>query len=364
MHCWKSLSGRSGDSVADVPGTITLFLAGDVMTGRGVDQTLPHPGGPALRESYIKDARDYVALAEERNGPIPRPTDFHRPWGAALAVLDDTAPDARIVNLETSVTVSRDYARHKEIHYRMHPANLGVLAAARIDVCALANNHLLDFGRRGLTETLDALTGAGLGYTGAGRDDAEAWQPARTGRVLVWSVGARSSGIGSADAATPSRPGVALLPDLSATTADRLTGRIATLRTLGDIVVVSVHWGSNWGFSVPRAQVDFARRLVDGGVDVVHGHSSHHPRPVEIYRGRLVLYGCGDLINDYEGIGGYEEYRGDLRALYLPVLDADSGELRELRVVALRSRRMRLERATSEEERWLRAALDLGDAHP
>jgi poly-gamma-glutamate capsule biosynthesis protein CapA/YwtB (metallophosphatase superfamily) len=115
---------------------------------------------------------------------------------------------------------------------------------------------------------------------------------------------------------------------------------------------VSVHWGSNWGYAVPRAQVRFAHRLIDSGVDVVHGHSSHHPRPVEVYRDRLVLYGCGDLINDYEGIAGHERFRGDLRLMYVARLDA-AGGLDELRMVPLQSRQIRLRHATDVDARWL-----------
>ncbi len=63
-------------------GLVTLFLCGDVMLGRGVDQVLPHPGDPTLREGYVHDARTYVELAEAVNGPIPRPVDFRWPWGA------------------------------------------------------------------------------------------------------------------------------------------------------------------------------------------------------------------------------------------------------------------------------------------
>ncbi|MGW0172787.1 CapA family protein [Rhodococcus sp. NPDC003322] len=349
-----------------MPSTVTLFLAGDVMTGRGVDQILPHPGNPQLREGLVRDARDYVALAERRNGPIPHPVGFDHPWGVALSVLDGAEPDARIVNLETSVTTSRNYAPGKGIHYRMHPENIGVLDIARIDVCALANNHVLDFGRRGLLETVDVLESAGLRPAGAGRDDRRAWAPATipvgSGRVLVWSTGSASSGISRRSAAAPGRPGVAMLPNLSDATAAHVLDRIDTIRGPTDLVVVSVHWGSNWGYDVPGDQVRFAHRLVDGGVDVVYGHSSHHPRPVEIHHGRPVLYGCGDLINDYEGIGGYERFRDDLRLLYLPVFAADTRELRELRMVPVRARRMRLEHATREEARWLRETLGVGDA--
>src|SRR4051812_14878763 len=117
---------------------VTLFLCGDVMLGRGVDQILPHPGDPALLETYIRDARAYAELAEEAHGAIPRPVGFAWPWGEALAVLDEAAPDARVVNLETSVTRSDDFAPGKGVHYRMDPANLPCLTAARPDVCVLA----------------------------------------------------------------------------------------------------------------------------------------------------------------------------------------------------------------------------------
>ncbi|MGY5138296.1 CapA family protein, partial [Streptomyces nigrescens] len=113
---------------------LTLFLCGDVMLGRGVDQILPHPGDPALREGYVRDARAYVELAAARNGPIPCPAGFSWPWGDALEVLDDAAPAARVLNLETSITQYGGFAPEKEIHYRMNPANLPCLAADRPDV--------------------------------------------------------------------------------------------------------------------------------------------------------------------------------------------------------------------------------------
>src|SRR6266566_7783339 len=100
-------------------GLVTRFLCGDVMLGRGVDQILPHPGDPQLRETYARDARAYVRLAERANGPVPQPASFCWPWGDALAVLDEVAPDARVINLETSVTRSADFAPGKAIHYRM-----------------------------------------------------------------------------------------------------------------------------------------------------------------------------------------------------------------------------------------------------
>ena len=175
-------------------GLMTLFLCGDVMPGRGVDQVLPYPGDPELRERYATDARAYVSLAERANGRIPLPVGFSWPWGDALHVIDDVAPDVRLINLETSVTRSAEFAPGKAVHYRMSPDNLPCVAAARPDACALANNHVLDFGRTGLRDTLDALSAAGLRAVGAGRDAGGARQPvavpvARGSRAVIFSCG-------------------------------------------------------------------------------------------------------------------------------------------------------------------------------
>src|SRR6187399_3323061 len=292
------------------------------MPGRGVDQILPYPGDPVLAERTVADARTYVDLAEQVNGPVPRPAGYAWPWGDALPLLDELGPDARVINLETSITTDGEFAPGKAVHYRMNPANLGFLTVARPDVCVLANNHVLDFGPAGLEDTLDTLAGAGLRTAGAGRDATEAQRPAIVDvhngqRVLVSAGGMASSGVPRFWAATARRPGVAFVPDLSAVSAAGLAARAVVSKRPGDVAIVSLHWGSNWGYTVTKDQVRFARRLVDFGVDIVHGHSAHHPRPIEVYRGGLILYGCGDFINDYEGIRGYEAYRDELRLLYL-----------------------------------------------
>jgi poly-gamma-glutamate synthesis protein (capsule biosynthesis protein) len=343
-------------------GNVVLFLAGDVMTGRGVDQILPHPSAPGLREPSVTDARTYVELAEAMNGAISRPVDYSWPWGDALRLLDDAAPDIRLINLETSVTRSDDYVAEKRIHYRMHPDNVSCLTAARPDACVLANNHVLDFGTPGLAETIETLRRAGLRPVGAGRDEEEAWRPSLLdvdrGRVLIWSVAAESSGVSPHWAATGDRPGVAFLPDVSDAGAARVAERVRQVKGPRDLVVVSVHWGSNWGYDVPAAHVRFAHQLIDAGVDVVHGHSSHHPRPIEVYRERLVLYGCGDLIDDYEGISGYERYRGDLRLLYFAALDPRTRELRKLWMLPMQVRQMRLRPASPSDARWMCDVVD------
>ncbi|MGB5339094.1 MAG: CapA family protein [Gammaproteobacteria bacterium] len=337
---------------------LSLFLCGDVMTGRGIDQILPHPGKPQLYESYVRNARYYVKLAEHRNGPVATPVDFAYPWGAALPELARLRPDVRIINLETAVTASDDYLP-KGINYRMHPANIGCLEAAGVDCCVLANNHVLDWGVAGLAETLATLDAAGIRHAGAGRELEQARAPAvisvaGKGRVVVFACGSGTSGIDRDWLASAQRPGVNLLPDLSQATVSMLTDQVRRVKRTGDIVVVSIHWGGNWGYTVPPAQRDFAHALIDvAGVDVVHGHSSHHVKGIEVYHGRPVLYGCGDFLTDYEGIPGHENYRDDLGLMYFPCLDPASGCLLRFTMTPTRLKNLRINRASRDEAEWL-----------
>lgn len=343
---------------------VTLLLGGDVMLGRGVDQILPHPGEPELREPHLRDARGYVRLAEHANGPVPRPVDWQWPWGEVLALLDDAAPDVRLINLETTITAGGEFAEHKMVCYRMHPDNAPALTALRPDVCALANNHILDFGYQGLTDTLAALAAAGIQGVGAGADLATARRHAVISargehRVLVGAVAMKSAGVPESWAARHDRPGVWLVRDPSLRdVAAEVAAEVLAHKRDGDVAVVSVHWGSNWGYALAPSEIAFAHRLIDAGIDIVHGHSSHHPRPIEIYRGKPILYGCGDVIDDYEGITGHEPFRGDLRLLYLADVDPVGGEGISLRMIPMRVRRMRLERASQADTEWLRKTIE------
>jgi len=341
---------------------LTLFLAGDVMIGRGIDQVLPHPGDPKIYESDLRWATDYVTLAETAHGPIPKPVDFPYVWGDALGELARCRPDARIVNLETAVTKSATPAP-KAVDYKASPENFPVITAAKIDCCALANNHVLDWGEPGLIETLETLDKAGVKHAGAGRDLREAAAPAilpvpGKGRVLVFAFGSTTSGIPSDWAATDERPGVDLLPGLSPQTAHAIGAQVRAVKKPGDVAVASIHWGANWGYAISDRQVAFAHALIDeAGIDVVYGHSSHHPKAIEVYRGKPILYGCGDFLDDYEGITGYEEYRDDLVLMYFPVLRPSDGALAALTMVPLQSRKFRLHHASPADAAWLRDTL-------
>ena len=344
-------------------GPISLFLCGDVMTGRGIDQVLPHPSRPDIYEPYIRNALGYVELAERTNGPIPRPVDYAYVWGDALEEFERLTPDVSLINLETAVTTSDAHWKGKGIHYRMHPANLPCITAAGIDCCVLANNHVLDWGYAGLRETLESLREAGVMTAGAGSDRSQASAPALfpiagKGRVVVFAFAHRSSGVPGRWGAGKDRPGVHLLDDLSDRSIEFIAGLSGKIKAPKDILVASIHWGGNWGYEVPPEQVRFAHRLIDeAGFHIVHGHSSHHFKGIEVYKDKPIIYGCGDFLNDYEGIGGYERFRGDLALMYFPRMDPSSGNLESLELIPTQTRRFRANRASRDDARWIRDVL-------
>lgn len=341
---------------------LRLFLCGDVMLGRGIDCIMPRPGDPLLHEEFTKSALDYLALAERKHGPIPKPADYNYVWGDGLADLERENVAARIVNLETSITVSDDFMP-KGINYRMHPANIRALTTAKIDCCALANNHVLDWGAEGLKETLQTLKAAKVRFAGAGMNISEASAPAiipvKGGRrIVVFSFALRSSGIPSSWAAGTDCAGVWLLEEQTDAAFKRISEQVTAVKGPQDVLIASIHWGDNWGYRIVPEQRALAHRLVDAaGFHVVHGHSSHHAKAIEVHRGHLIIYGCGDFITDYEGISGYQEFRGDLAVAYLPELSPRS-ELVCMKMLVYRLRKFRLESATLEDTQWLEERLN------
>ena len=359
-----NLSGQESAEKPRRTGWITLFLCGDVMTGRGIDQILPHPSDSVIYEGYMKDARGYVEIAEKVNGPIPRSVAPPYIWGDALDELERMVPDLRIINLETSVTKSDDYWKAKGINYRMHPENIDCISAAKIDVCSLANNHVLDWGYAGLKETLETLRRAKIRGVGAGENLEEAeslvmMEMKGRGRVIVFAFGSPTSGVSLSWAASKKRPGVNFLKDFSDDSVKRIWEKVREVRQERDIVIVSIHWGGNWGYNIPQEESNFAHQLIDeAGVDLIHGHSSHHVKGIEVYHDRLILYGCGDFLNDYEGIGGYEYYRADLGLMYFASMDLSTGKLAQLQMTSTQIKQFRVNQASRDDALWLAHTLN------
>lgn len=352
--------GNNSRQDQDKPSTfcVTLFLCGDVMTGRGLDQILPNSVDPRLYESFVKDAREYVSLAEKVNGPVRQPVSYTYIWGDAIKVWEQMAPAFKIINLETTITSYDFPLPGRGINYRMHPDNIQVLTSQGIDFCSLANNHILDWDLGGLKETIRTLKNTGIKYAGAGFDLNEAGRPAILAteqfRVIIFSFGSETSGIPKNWAAGPERPGLNLLPVKVDEALNIISNQVKVIKQPGDIVVLSIHWGTNWGYTIPDDQRNLAHSIIDNaGVDVIYGHSSHHPRGIEVYKDKLILYGTGDFINDYEGITGYEQYRKDISLMYFPCIDPSNGNLISMIMVPMQIKNFRLNFVSDTDARWL-----------
>jgi poly-gamma-glutamate synthesis protein (capsule biosynthesis protein) len=378
---------------------VRIFLCGDVMTGRGIDQILPYPSNPELKEPFVKDARDYIRFAEEVNGKINYPVSFDYIWGDALKELEKEKVDIRIINLETTITTSNNFLP-KGINYRMNPKNIDVLKVFKVDVACLANNHILDFGEEGLLETIETLKKNGILTVGAGKNIEEASKPAvikidpfpkvrvesEKVRVIIFNYADVSSGVPIWWKAEENKAGVNLwdadYTDLTQTRQNKISkwpafhsvsytsssaksAFYSTKSALNKISagsasssvksafkIFSIHWGPNWGYEISEEERSFAHRLIDeANIDIVFGHSSHHFKGIETYKGKLIIYGAGDFINDYEGIGGYEEFRGDLVLGY--VVEIKNLKINKLILLPFRIKKFRLNYCTDEEIDWI-----------
>jgi poly-gamma-glutamate capsule biosynthesis protein CapA/YwtB (metallophosphatase superfamily) len=217
---------------------ITVALTGDVMLGRGVNETL---------------------------GTV-RPEE---PWGDTLPLL--LSADLRIINLECAITEHRHpWSRTPKVfHFRADPVAVEVLRVARIDACSLANNHTLDFEERGLLDTLAYFETADIRYAGAGRDREEATRPAFLEVPPIRVALVAFTDNEPPFAAGPAKPGTNYLPvSMDLEVLRRVEETVGEAREAGaEIVVFSNHWGPNMVERPREAFRQFARAVVDRGAD-------------------------------------------------------------------------------------------------
>ncbi|QCO99894.1 CapA family protein [Arthrobacter sp. 24S4-2] len=223
------------------------------------------------------------------------------PWGDTLPVLAQA--DIRFANLECVLADGGTPQPGKVFHFRSDARNVAVLTAADINSVSLANNHVLDYGADAFRETLPALDRSGILHAGAGPDRDAARRPSirRVGHTAVGFIAFTDN---QPDwEAGPRQPGVYYVPvderQQGETRVGDLLALVRRTKARAELLVVSAHWGGNWGADVPPAHRDLGRALVDAGADVVFGHSAHIFRGIELYRGRPLIYSAGDFIDDY-----------------------------------------------------------------
>jgi poly-gamma-glutamate capsule biosynthesis protein CapA/YwtB (metallophosphatase superfamily) len=244
------------------------------------------------------------------------------------------ALDGLCVNLECCLsTRGRPWRRtNRPFHFHADPDRaIPALEDVGVEFASLANNHVLDFEEPALLDTLRYLDGANIERAGAGRDEREAFEPA-----LVEIGDLRIAVISLTDntpeyAAGPDSPGTARIEiDVeNAETRERVGRALGAARERDpDLTVTSLHWGPNMVTEPPDAFREFARWLVDRGVDLFHGHSAHVFQGVELYHGAPILHDCGDFVDDYRVD---PELRNDRSFLF--ELETANGAIEELRLV-------------------------------
>lgn len=221
------------------------------------------------------------------------------PWGNTLSLCEQS--DLRICNLECVLSDKGEpYPREKAFHFRTDTRNIDSLKYADINIVSLANNHTLDFGSEALHEMLTILPRHGVHFSGAGKDLKHA------ATVATASVnGVKIGMIAFTDnepewEAGKNKPGVFYVPiNLKDKRAKYLLNVIKRAKKDLDLLIISAHWGPNWGYEVPKEHTDFAHRLIDAGADIIFGHSPHVFRGIEIYKQRPIIYSAGNFIDDY-----------------------------------------------------------------
>ena len=304
--------------------------------------------------------------------------------GEASKLIERYEPHVKLINMETSVTKKSTFYPNKGINYRASEENVFALFdVLKPNVVSLANNHAMDFSREGLEDTLQFFDDEKVRVKriGAGWNNiADAMQPAvlksvypygfaparndkRGVDVAAFGLCFEDSGVPRDWEATERSMGV-VLATRDDKVPERLLSAIAKLKKESNaIIIVSIHFGGNWGFEVPRTHVAAAKTLVDAGADVIHGHSSHHAKTAMLYKEKLILFGCGEFFNDYEGIrphAGFpeNEYLGHLRLLYFVDVDAKTHNFNRLEIVLMRQKMFALttlERPREEAEQLLTA---------
>ncbi len=254
------------------PQTVTLYAVGDVMLGRHIATVMQRQGadrpfrniGPVLRQADI-------VLG-----------NFEAPISAVTATL---------------------FFPEKPYSFHASPPAAQAVAGASFHLLSLANNHALDYGPDALFLTQDLLAAQGVAAFGAGKDLAEARRP-----VIVTRKGIRFGFLGYGIGHSTRMYALKARPGISPVVMENIRADMEALRRQVDIVVLSLHWGTEYQ-SVPSArQRAEAHQMIDWGADLIVGHHPHVMQGIEVYKGRIIAYSLGNFIFDQKAEGTDRSY--------------------------------------------------------
>lgn len=204
-----------------------------------------------------------------------------------------TSADILMVNNEFPYSTRGEQAPDKQYTFRVDPKYVEILNGFGVDIAGLANNHVLDFGRDALLDTFDTLDGAGIEYTGAGKDIDDA------SKLIIKEVNGKKYGFLAASRVIPSAswnienggPGVFCTYDTT-----RLVEEIGKAKERCDYVFVCVHWGTEHTAELEDYQKEIGHALIDAGADGVIGAHPHCLQGIEFYNDRPIFYSLGNFI--------------------------------------------------------------------
>jgi len=260
---------------------VTIAFVGDIMLGRSVQRVLKQRGA----EATLREVAGIISTVDVAIGNLEAP----------ITAATQHTPLKKAWELST----------RREYVFKTDPrVSAQALQELGIDVVSLANNHILDYRKTGLNDTFSNLAKIGIKYTGAGLQT-----PAR--KVATVQRNGLTVGLLSYVEATalprpqnfvaaPDRPGVAMIHlDDNGPVGDTekmVREDITQARQAADIVIVGLHWGKESSNHISRGQHKFARFCIDAGADMVWGHHPHVLQPIEIYKGKIIVYSLGNFI--------------------------------------------------------------------
>jgi len=242
--------------------TTTLVAVGDIMLSRNVEQKMTSKN------------------------------DWLYPFRALQKIT--SAADITFGNLESPI-IAGPIVVTGQMTFRADPKAVLGLNFGGFDVLSLANNHMKNKSDAGISATIQTLDKAGVKHAGAGTNDVAARQPA-----IIAKNGIRFGFLAYLDSsfspktyeATPTRSGSPFMSQAV------LKDDINKLKGKADVIIVSMHAGTEYAAKPNQKQKDFARLAIDLGAKLVIGHHPHVIEPVEKYHGGYILYSLGNFVFD------------------------------------------------------------------
>lgn len=239
---------------------IRMVAVGDVMLSRGVERTM---------------------MAKK---------NYKYPFIATSQFMADA--DIVFGNLETSIIKGRTI-NDLEMVFKTDPESVIGLKFAGFNVLSIANNHIMNFGRAGLASTIDNLDKNGIMHVGAGLKEENIYRPA-----FKEIKGTKFAFLGftyNHDLRKYSNGDLYGVADMDK---EKMQDAIKKARSEADVVIVSMHAGTEYEISAGSFQEDFAHEAIDAGADVIIGHHPHVVQNAEIYKGKYIFYSLGNFVFD------------------------------------------------------------------